>query len=610
MNKEGNRLSENTNVTDKMTTGKLRKGIDYKWIALFNVTLASLMGSVDYSIVMISLPAIFKGIEINPMAPDVFQYLLWILMGYGLVTATLLLSFGRLADMYGRVKLFRLGFLIFTIGSILLYLTPDKGNTGALELIIFRLIQAMGSALTLSNGAAIITDAFPTSERGKALGINMVAFMSGQFIGLLLGGILATYHWRYVFLISVPFAILGTVWSYWKMKEISFRASKTSIDILGNLVFVGGLASLLVGVTYGLMPYKHNGVTDAMGWRNPWVIASIVIGILLLIAFPFIESRVKNPMFRLEFFKIRAFTFANLAGFSAAISRGGVMFMLIMLLQGIWLPLHGYRFEDTPFWAGIYMLPMTLGFVIMGPIAGVLSDKYGPRWIATTGMTIVCLVFLGLSMLPDNFDYWELGILIFLMGFGNGMFSSPNSSSIMNSVPPQDRGVASGMMFTLSNSASMLSMGVFFTIVIVGIQGALPGAIHESFASLISSQITPAMQHLADQLSNMPPTNALFSAFLGYNPMGSILSAMDPSIVSAIPKQIVATLTSSYWFPQTLQLAFMPALRITFRIGALLTGIAAALSAMRGQKYVHETNNPVSDVSKGGIVEGEKKVQT
>jgi MFS family permease len=543
------------------------------------------------------------------MAPDVFQYLLWILMGYGLVTATLLLSFGRLADMYGRVKLFRLGFLIFTIGSILLYLTPDTGNTGALELIIFRLIQAVGSALTLANGAAIITDAFPANERGKALGINMVAFMSGQFIGLLLGGILATYNWRYVFLISVPFAILGTVWSYWKMKETSFRASKTSIDIVGNLIFVGGLASLLVGVTYGLMPYKHEGITDAMGWRNPWVIAAIILGILLLIAFPFVESKVKNPMFRLEFFKIRAFTFANLASFSAAISRGGVMFMLIMLLQGIWLPLHGYRFEDTPFWAGIYMLPMTLGFVIMGPISGVLSDKYGPRWIATTGMIIVCLVFLGLSMLPDNFDYWELGILLFLMGSGNGMFSSPNSSSIMNSVPPQDRGVASGMMFTLSNSASMLSMGVFFTVVIVGIQSALPGAIHQSFASLLSSQITPAMQHLADQLSNMSPTNALFSAFLGYNPMGSILSAVDPSIVSAIPKQIVTTLTSSYWFPQTLQLAFMPALRITFRIGAFLSGIAAVLSSMRGKRYVHKTNNPVSDISKGGQLEGEKEAQ-
>ena len=273
-----------------------------------------------------------------------------------------------------------------------------------------------------------------------------------------------------------------------------------------------------------------------------------------------------------------------------------------MLLQGIWLPLHGYRFEDTPFWAGIYMLPMTLGFVIMGPISGMLSDKYGPRWIATIGMTIVCLVFIGLSMLPSNFNYWELGILIFLMGSGNGMFSSPNSSSIMNSVPPEDRGVASGMMFTLSNSATTLSMAVFFTIVIVGIQGALPGAIHESFASLGFSQLTPTMQHLEDYLVSMPPTNALFSAFLGYNPMGSILSVMDSSIVSTIPKQIVTTLTSSYWFPQTLQLAFMPALRITFRIGAVLTGIAAVLSAMRGQRYVHETKIPVNDINKGGPV--------
>jgi MFS family permease len=606
---EGNKLSENSNVANKVVAGRLGKGIDYKWIALFNVTLASLMGSIDNSIVLISLPAIFKGIQINPMAPDVFQYLLWILMGYGLVTATLLLSFGRLADMYGRVKLFRFGFLIFAIGSTLLYLTPGTGSTGALELIIFRFIQAVGSAFTISNGAAIITDAFPVSERGKALGINMVAFMSGQFIGLLLGGILATYHWRYVFLISVPFAILGTVWSYWKMKEVSFRAPKTSIDIVGNLVFVGGLTSLLVGLTYGLMPYKHNGITEAMGWKSPWVITAIVAGILLLVAFPFIESKVKNPMFRLEFFKIRAFTYANLASFTAAISRGGVMFMLIMLLQGIWLPLHGYRFEDTPFWAGIYMLPMTLGFVIMGPVSGILSDKYGPRWIATAGMTLVTLVFIGLSMLPYNFDYWELGILIFFMGLGNGTFSSPNSSSIMNSVPPQDRGTASGMMFTLSSSANTLSMAVFFSIVIVGIQGAFPGAIHNSFASFGSLSLTPTLQHLAEQLANMSPTNALFSAFLGYNPMSSILSSMDPRIVGLIPQQIVTTLTSNYWFPQTLQQAFMPALRISFITGAVLSGIAAVLSAMRGQRYVYETNSPANDISKSSLVEGEEKAR-
>jgi MFS family permease len=401
-------MSENSNLTNKATASISEKGVAYKWIALFNVTLSSLMGTINGSIILVSLPAIFNGIHINPMAPDAFQYLLWILMGYGLVTATLLLSIGRLADIYGRVKLFRLGFLIFTIGSILLYLTPGTGNTGALELIIFRLIQAVGGAFTMANGAAIITDAFPVSERGKALGINMVAIMSGQFLGLLLGGILVTYNWRYVFLVNIPFAVLGTVFSYWKMKEVSLRASKTNIDVVGNLVFVGGLTSLLVGVTYGLMPYEHNGITDAMGWNSPWVIAAIVVGLLLLISFPFVESKVKNPVFRLEFFRIRAFAYANIANFTAAIARGGVMFMLILLLQGIWLPLHGYRFEDTPLWAGIYMLPMTLGFVIMGPISGILSDKYGPRWIATAGMTIVTLVFIGLASLPYNFDYWNL----------------------------------------------------------------------------------------------------------------------------------------------------------------------------------------------------------
>lgn len=581
-------MDKNSNVKTQDKSHKAGHGIPYKWTALLTVALASLMATINSSIILISLPAIFNGIQLNPMQPDAFQYLLWILMGYGLVTATVLLSIGRLADIYGRVKLFRLGFFIFTIGSVMLYLTPDIGNTGALELILFRFVQAIGGSLTMANGPAIITDVFPTSERGKALGINMVALMSGQFIGLLLGGILVTYNWRYIFLVNVPFALLGTIWSYWKMKEVSFKATSTSIDVIGNVFFIGGLTSLLVGITYGLMPYEHNGITDTMGWNNPLVILTLAMGIVLLLAFPFVERKVRNPMFRFEFFKIKAFAFANLASFTAAIARGGIMFMLILLLQGIWLPLHGYSFEDTPLWAGIYMLPMTIGFIIMGPISGMLSDKYGPRWIATAGMTLVTLVFLGLALLPYNFDYWELGILIFLMGIGNGMFSSPNSSSIMNSVPPEDRGVASGMMSTLMNSASTMSMAIFFTIVIVGIQGAFPAAIHESFTNLASAQASPIMQNLADQLAEMSPTNALFSAFLGYNPMGTILGVMDTGIVASIPQNVVETLTSNYWFPETLQQAFMPALRLSFIIGAILSAIAALLSAMRGQHYVHE----------------------
>ena len=551
------------------------KDINYKWIALSNVLISSMMGMINMSIVLISLPAIFNGIHIDPL--NSFQYLLWILMGYGLVTATLLLSFGRLSDMYGRVRMFRLGFLIFTLGSILLYLTPSTGDAGAIEIIGFRIIQAVGSALFMANSAAILTDAFPPNERGKALGLNMVALTSGQFIGLILGGVLAYFDWRYVFLVSVPFGLLGTVWSYLKLKETSIKAPKTKIDIWGNLTFVVSITLLLVGVTYGLMPYG----SDPMGWNNPWVIAAIVGGFILLILFLFIESKVKYPMFRLDLFKIRMFSYANAAGLLSSLSRGGMMFMLILLLQGIWLPLHGYSYESTPFWAGIYLLPLTAGIAIMGPLSGALSDKYGPRWIATIGMIISTIAFLVLAALPYNFNYWMFGLTIFAMGIGGGMFGSPNSASIMNSVPPQERGVASGMMFTIMNTSFTASMAIFFTIVIVGITQRFPDAVTSSLSSIGAVKLAPI-------LVNIPPTGALFSAFLGYNPVETILAALPPAVVSSIPHATYATLTGTTWFPQMLANAFLPSLQISFYIGAAFCAIAAILSALRGDKYIHE----------------------
>ena len=527
------------------------------------------------SIVLIALPAIFNGIQINPL--NSFQYLLWILMGYGLVTATLLLSFGRLSDMYGRVRMFRFGFLIFTLGSILLYLTPSTGDAGAIEIIAFRVLQAIGTALFMANSAAILTDAFPPNERGKALGINMVALMSGQFIGLLLGGILAVFDWRYVFLVSGPFGLLGTIWSYYKLKETSIKASKTKIDIYGNLTFVLGITLLLIGVTYGLMPYGN----DPMGWNNPWVIISMIIGLALLILFLFVESKVESPMFRLDLFKNRMFAYSNLAGLLSSLSRGGMMFMLILLLQGIWLPLHGYSYQSTPFWAGIYMLPLTAGIIIMGPISGVLSDNYGPRWIATIGMIINTIAFLVLASLPYNFSYLEFGLAVFMMGIGSGMFGSPNSASIMNSVPSQDRGVASGMMYTIMNTSFTASMAIFFTIVIVGITQRFPDAMTSSLASIGAVKLAPI-------LSNIPPTGALFSAFLGYNPVNAILGVLPAPFVASIPSSTLSVLTGTTWFPSTLATAFMPSLQIAFYIGAAFCAIAAVLSALRGQKYIHE----------------------
>ncbi|MEM3795515.1 MAG: MFS transporter, partial [Thermoprotei archaeon] len=382
--------------------------VEYKWVALSNTTIGVLMASINGTIVLISLPAIFRGININPLTS--FQYLLWILMGYNVVTAAFLVTFGRLSDIFGRVRLYNLGFAVFTAASILLSITPNKGDTGALELIVFRIIQAIGAAFLFSNSTAIITDAFPANERGKALGINQIAALAGSLVGLVLGGILAATDWRYVFLVSVPFGLFGTVWSYLKLKDIGVINRNQHIDYIGNTVFASGLILVLLGVTYGLLPYG----SASLGWSNPWVTASLAIGVALLAAFPFIERKVKEPMFRLELFRIRAFAAGTLAQLFFGMGFGGVMLMLIILLQGIWLPLHGYSYSSTPFWAGVYTLPMMLGFVVMGPLSGALSDKRGSRFLTTLGLAIVAVSFIALSTLPYNFKYPEFAAILFV----------------------------------------------------------------------------------------------------------------------------------------------------------------------------------------------------
>ena len=556
--------------------------LEYKWTAMTTVFIATLIGSINMMIILIAIPAIFNGIHIDPL--NSFPYLLWILMGYMLVVAILLLSFGRLSDMYGRVKMFQLGFLIFTVGSILLYFTPSTGDAGALEIIIFRIIQAIGGALFMANSAAILADAFPADERGKALGINTVAGMSGNILGLILGGILAIFNWRYIFLVSVPFGLIGTILSFYKLKELSIKAVKTKLDIWGNLTFVSGITLLLIGVTYGLIPYGNN----PMGWNNPWVIASMSIGLISLILFPIVETRVESPMFDLNLFKIKSFTFGILATLLSALARGGAMILIIILLQGIWLPLHGYSYASTPFWAGVYTIPLIIGMIVMAPISGILSDKYGPRWIATSGMSLVTLSFLLLIVLPSNFDYIELGLILLLMGIGNGMFGSPNNAAIMNSVSAKDRGVASGMMFTMFNTATPASIAIFFTIVVIGLTQRFPEAMTSSLAGIGAVQLAPLM-------SNIPPTGALFSALLGYNPVAGILSTLPASFVALIPHSTLTTLTSTTWFASTFENAFIPSLKISFYIAAIISAIAAILSALRGEKYIHNDETIKTD---------------
>ena len=545
----------------------------YKWIALSNTTIGMLMATVNATSILIAMPVIFRGININPLDPANFSYLLWLLMGYMVVSAVLVVTAGRLGDMFGRTRVYNIGFAVFTIAAVGLSLVWSQGAAGAIELIILRMVQAIGGAMVMASGAAIITDAFPSDQRGLALGINMIAGMAGSFLGILVGGVLATINWRWIFLINVPIGLIGSVWGFWQLREIGVR-HRARIDWIGNVTFAAGLAMVLIGVTSGLQPYGGS----AMGWGNPSVIGLVAGGLLILAFFAFWETRTKDPLFHLELFRIRAFTLGNIAVLLGAVSRGGLQFMLIIWLQGIWLPLHGYDYTQTPLWAGIYMLPMTVGFLVAGPISGMLSDRYGARPFATGGMLLSALTFGLLMLLPADFWFPVFALLIFLNGVAMGLFASPNTAAIMNSVPARYRGVASGIRVTFMNVGMPLSIGLFFTLMIVGLNTTVPPAL---YSGLTGSGVSVEVAH---RLAGLPPISYLFASFLGYNPLQTLLG---PVLGQLAPAE-AARLTGNTFFPSLISGPFQHGLVLVLSFSIVASLVAALASALRGGRYVHE----------------------
>jgi MFS family permease len=543
-------------------------------VALSNTTLSMTMATIDASIVIIAMPAIFRGLHLDPTAPGNISYLLWMIIGYLLVTAVLVVTLGRLGDMFGRVRIYNLGFVVFTVASIGLSLDPIKGGGGALWLIIGRMIQAVGGSMLMSNSAAILTDAFPANKRGMALGINQIAGISGQFVGLLLGGLLAAVDWRLVFWVNVPIGIFGTIWSYKKLREVAV-SRRASLDWWGNITFAAGASLLLIAITYGIQPYG----SDPTGWGSPFVLSGLIGGAAILVVFCLIEAHTAEPMFALGLFKIRAFAAGNAASLLGSIARGGLQFMLIFWLQGIWLPLHGYSFSDTPLWAGIYMLPLTAGFLIAGPVSGWLSDKYGPRLFATGGLIVGAGAFTGLLLLPVDFPYWLFALIICCNGLGSGLFASPNTSAIMSSVPARHRGAASGMRSTFQNSGMSLSIGIFFSLMIAGLAAALP----QTLSAGLRAKGVPAA--VAAHVSHLPPVSTLFASFLGDNPIGSLLKPYH--VLGQLSPANAAALTSKKFFPTLVAGPFHHGLVVVFTAAIILSLAGALISLTRGRHYIY-----------------------
>ncbi len=545
----------------------------YKWLVLSNTTLGVLMATIDTSIVLIALPDIFRGIGIDPLQPGNTFYLLWMILGFLIVTAVLVVSLGRLGDMLGRVKMYNLGFAIYTLFSLLLGITWMSGPSAALWLVVMRLFQGVGAAFLIANSTAILTDAFPEHQRGLAIGINQIAAISGAFIGLVLGGLLGPINWRLIFYVSVPIGLFGTVWAYLKLREVPTRID-TNIDWAGNVTFALGLVSVMVGVTYGIQPYGDH----VMGWTSPLVLGSIGAGILLLGWFAIIEYRSDDPMFRLQLFEIRGFTMGSISTLLSSIGRGGLMFTTIIWLQGIWLPLHGYNFESTPLWAGLAMLPLTLGFLLAGPASGILTDRYGPRPFAVGGMLVAAASFALLELLPANFTYWQFGALLLLNGLGVGTFAAPNRVGVMNALPSQHRGVGSGMNATFQNSGQVLSIGIFFTLMIIGLTDALH---HDLFHGLVARGVP---YQAALRVSSLPPVSSLFASFLGYNPLEHLLG---PRVLAQLSPSVRATLVGREYFPNLIKGAFLDGLHAACDFAVVCCLLAAGSSWLRGGRYVY-----------------------
>lgn len=412
------------------------KKLDYKWIALSCTTLGALFSVLSGSTLMIALPIIMKDLNAG------MGIITWTIMGYMLALTILVPSFGRVADMFGRKKLYVGGFAIFTFSSLLCALSQS-----GMQLLIFRMVQSVGASFMVANSTAIVTDVFPKKELGKALGINSMVISIASVIGPILGGFLIGFGWRSIFYINIPIGIIGTIWAALRLKEINKVTEKQKFDWTGTLTFSAGMLLLLSVLSIGAF----------VGWTNIYLIALFVVSVALMFTFVHIENKTEYPMLDLRLLKTKILAFAYASNFLNGIARGSVTFLLIFFFQGI----KGI----DPLVAGILLSPFAISMMIVSPFSGWLSDKYGARLLSSAGLMISAIGLAGMMFINSTTSITELIIWMLIMGFGSGMFFSPNTSAIMGIVPTDKRGIAAGVRTMMNNAGTVLSIALSMAII-------------------------------------------------------------------------------------------------------------------------------------------------
>jgi MFS family permease len=482
--------------TVKHTRSETRPG--YEWIALSVTTVGALLASIQGSALLIALPNILVDLRAG------FLTIMWVLLGYLLITTALVPVIGRLADIWGRKNLYNLGFAVFTLGSLLAGFANPAFH--GWDLVFDRVIQGIGGALLFTNSTAIVSDAFKKGRIGLGLGVNQIAGAAGFVLGPVIGGLLTAISWRWIFWFNVPLGIFGTLWGMARLRDPVQMPSGQHLDLWGSLTSTLGLAGILLGLSFLSFPLVSASIAHLL----------LVAGLLVLALFLWIETRVPEPILNLDLFRNRLFSFAVTANFLNGLARGGVLFVLIFFLQG--------PYGKDPLTAGLMLIPFGLAFMAFGPISGTLSDHYGSRLLASLGLAISAAALLALAFVTATTPYWLLAVLMAFLGMGSGLFASPNTNAIMSTVGPERRGVAAGTRTLLANSGQMLSIAIIFPLVLANVPQAVLFKVFLYGGGMGSTA--------AGRAALQSFTHGLHEAFLfcaGVNLIAAIISALRPS---------------------------------------------------------------------------------